>query len=74
MWTLVRTSVIQLWLTYDAVDKTLYINSKIGDFISFISTESGFGNIELRSGKPFVKVVSGHIEVDRFVVSGKVVE
>ena len=26
---------------YDAVDKTLYINSKIGDFISFISTESG---------------------------------
>lgn len=59
---------------YDAVDKTLYINSKIGDFISFISTESGFGNIELRSGKPFVKVVSGHIEVDRFVVSGKVVE
>ena len=30
--------------------------------------------IELRSGKPFVKVVSGHIEVDRFVVSGKVVE
>lgn len=35
---------------YDAVDKTLYINSKIGDFISFISTESGFGNIELRSG------------------------
>ena len=59
---------------YDAVDKTLYINSKIGDFISFISTESGFGNVELRSGKPFVKVVSGHIEVDRFVVSGKVVE
>lgn len=35
---------------YDAVDKTLYINSKIGDFISFISTESGFGNVELRSG------------------------
>ena len=59
---------------YDAVDKTLYINSKIGDFISFISTESGFGNVELRSGKPFVKVVSGHIEVDRFIVSGKVVE
>lgn len=56
---------------YDAVDKTLYIDSKIGDFISFISTESGFGNVELRSGKPLLTVVAGNIEVDKFVVSGK---
>lgn len=54
---------------YDAVDKTLYIDSKIGDFVSFISTDSGFGNVELRSGKPSLNVVSGKIEVNRFVVT-----
>lgn len=56
---------------YDAVDKTLYVDSKIGDFVCFISTETGFGNVELRFGKPYIDVVSGHIEVDRFVVLGK---
>lgn len=56
---------------YDAVDKTLYVDSKIGDFVCFISTETGFGNVELRFGKPYIDVVSGHIEVDRFVVFGK---
>lgn len=54
---------------YDAVDKTLYIDSKIGDFVSFISTGSGFGNVGLKRGKPFVKVVSGKIDIETFVVS-----
>ena len=44
-------------------------NKNYGNFVQ--QSESGFGNVELRSGKPFVKVVSGHIEVDRFIVSGK---
>jgi hypothetical protein len=33
---------------YDAVDRTLTIDSKIGDFKCFISTETGFGNEEWR--------------------------
>ena len=36
---------------YDAVDKTLYIDSKIGDFTSFISTATGFGNVSLKAGQ-----------------------
>lgn len=56
---------------YDAVDKTLYIDSKVGDFTSFISTEKGFGTVSLKAGKPSLKVYSGSITVDKVVVSGK---
>ena len=38
---------------YDAVDKTLYIDSKVGDFTSFLSTETGFGKIGLKNSEPF---------------------
>jgi len=55
---------------YDAVDKTLYVNSKIGDFTSFISTETGFGNVGLKDGKPFLNVVYGKIEPQKVIVSG----
>ncbi|HLO58485.1 MAG TPA: GH116 family glycosyl hydrolase [Bacteroidales bacterium] len=59
-----------LW--YDALDKTLYIDSKIGiDFKCFISTESGFGLAGLKRGKPFLDVRYGKIDVERVVVSGK---
>jgi len=55
-------------LVYDAVDRTLYINSRLGDnFQCFISTETGYGLAGLRKGEPFLEVVSGNIEVDRFV-------
>ena len=55
-------------LFYDAVDRTLYIDSRLGDnFQCFISTETGFGLAGLRKGEPFLEVVSGNIEVDRFV-------
>lgn len=54
---------------YDAVDKTLYIDSKIGDFVSFISTSTGFGNVGLKRGKPFVTAVLEKIDVETFVVS-----
>ena len=50
---------------YDAVDKTLYIDSKIGDFTSFISTATGFGNVSLKAGKATLDVVYGKIEVDK---------
>ena len=53
-------------LFYDAVDKTLYINSHIGDnFQCFISTESGYGLAGLRNGEPFLEVVFGTIEVEQ---------
>ena len=40
-------------IRYDAVDKILYIDSRIGDdFTSFLSTETGFGNVGLKKG-PF---------------------
>ncbi|RPI45546.1 MAG: hypothetical protein EHM46_01610, partial [Bacteroidetes bacterium] len=55
-------------LFYDAVDRTLYINSQIGDdFGCFLSTATGYGVAGLRKGEPFLEVVSGTIGVDRFV-------
>jgi uncharacterized protein (DUF608 family) len=56
---------------YDAVDKALYIDSKIGDFTSFLSTASGFGNVSLKAGKPVLKTVYGKIDVAKIIVSGK---
>lgn len=56
---------------YDAVDQIMYIDSKVGDFSSFFSTESGFGNVGLKGGKPFYNGVSGDLKIKNFVVSGK---
>jgi len=54
-------------LRYDALDRTLHINSRIGnDFQCFLSTETGFGMAGLKNGEPFINVVSGTIEVDEF--------
>ena len=58
---------------FDAVEKTLYIDSKIGDFTSFLSTETGFGTVSLRNGKPTVDVVCGTIPIKKTLVSGKAV-
>lgn len=56
---------------YDALDKKLYIDSRIGDFTSFLSTATGFGTVTLRSGKPSLKVEYGTIVVNQAVVAGK---
>ena len=62
-------------LRYDAVDRTLFINSKIGDnFKCFLSTEAGFGLAGLKDGKPFVEIKMGEIPVERCVVSGKILK
>jgi hypothetical protein len=59
-------------LRYDAIDKTLFIDSKIGDnFRCFISTETGFGTAGLKNGKPFVEMKSGDLDVEQVIVSGK---
>jgi hypothetical protein len=59
-------------IRYDATDQTLYIDSRIGNnFTSFLSTNSGFGNVGLKGGKPFVEVKYGTIPVKKCVVGGK---
>lgn len=55
---------------YDAVNRTLLIDSRIGDFTGFLSTASGFGNVGLKNGNPFLNVVYGKINVEKIVVSG----
>jgi len=55
---------------YDAVDHILYVDSKIGDFESFISTETGFGNVSLISGKASLNMVYGNLDVKKIIVSG----
>ena len=58
-------------IRYDAVDGTLYIDSQIGnDFTSFLSTNTGFGNVGLKNGKPFVDVKYGSINVKKCMISG----
>lgn len=57
-------------IRYDAVDRTLYIDSQIGDFTSFISTATGFGNVGLKSGKPFIDMKYGSMDVRKCLVSG----
>jgi uncharacterized protein (DUF608 family) len=57
---------------YDAVEKILYINSRVGDsFRSFLATDGGFGTVGLKAGKPFLDVKMGKIEVERTVVSNE---
>ena len=56
---------------YDAVEKTLYVNSHVGDFTTFLSAETGFGNVELKQGKVSVNMVYGKLDVKKIVVDGK---
>jgi uncharacterized protein (DUF608 family) len=56
---------------YDAVDKTLYVDSKVGDFTSFLSTATGFGNVSYHNGKVDLKVVYGSIPVGKVIIGRK---
>jgi hypothetical protein len=57
---------------YDAVDKILHVDSRVGDnFRCFLATETGFGSVGLREGKPFVEMKSGDLKVEKIVVSGE---
>jgi uncharacterized protein (DUF608 family) len=53
---------------YDALNQVMYIDSRIGDFTSFISTATGFGNVSLKNGKPSLNVVYGDITVKEFLI------
>jgi len=54
---------------YDTVAQELFIKSRKSDFISFLSTETGFGNVGMKNGKPFIDVVYGEITVKNYVVT-----
>ena len=56
---------------YDAVDKTLYIDSKIGDFTSFVSTNSGFGTVSLKGKELSLNMAEGKLEIDKVIISGE---
>jgi hypothetical protein len=53
---------------YDAVDQVMYIDSHIGDFTSFISTNTGFGNVGLKNGHPFFNIAYGDLNIKKFIV------
>jgi uncharacterized protein (DUF608 family) len=57
---------------YDAVAKTLYIDSQVGDnFRSFLSTATGYGTVGLKGGRPFVDIKGGEIDIRHVFVSGE---
>lgn len=56
---------------FDAVDKKLYVDSRVGDFTSFLATDSGFGNVHWKAGKLSVEVLYGEIPVQKVVIAGK---
>jgi uncharacterized protein (DUF608 family) len=57
---------------FDAVTRTLYVDSKVGDFTTFLSTQSGFGLVSLTGSNVSVKQVYGNIPVSKVNLSGTV--
>jgi hypothetical protein len=53
---------------YDAVDKILYVDSQVGDFKSFLSTEYGFGTVNFENGEAKLDVAFGDIPVKEIVI------
>ena len=53
---------------YDAVTKTLHVNSRMGDFTCFLSTATGFGTVTYKGGKIGLNVVYGAIDVKEKIV------
>lgn len=57
---------------YDAVDKVLYLKPSLaGDFQAFLSTETGYGQVGVKDGKPFLEVKAGKIPVSSIQYSAK---
>jgi uncharacterized protein (DUF608 family) len=53
---------------YDAVDQSLYVDSRIGNFTSFLSTATGFGNVIYKNGLVKVVVRYGKIPVKQIII------
>ncbi len=58
-------------LRYDAVDKTLYVNSKVGDFVCFLSAATGFGTVTYKGGKVTTNIVHGTIDINKTIISNQ---
>ncbi|WP_436488510.1 GH116 family glycosyl hydrolase [Chitinophaga sp. ARDCPP14] len=58
---------------YDAVDKAIHIDSKIGDFSSFLATDKGFGTVSWKKGVPSLTVAYGTIPAIHAIVGGKTI-
>lgn len=58
-------------LRYDAVERSLHVDSKIGDFTGFLAVAEGFGTVTLKQGKVSLKIFSGNIPVEEVILSGK---
>ena len=56
---------------YDAVSQTLYVDSRVGDFRSFLCTNTGYGTVVFKDGKAMIEVTSGQIPVSNIVISQK---
>jgi uncharacterized protein (DUF608 family) len=54
---------------YDAVTKTLYVRTQVGNFTSFLSTDTGFGNVIYQNGRATLKVAYGKIDVQHVRVA-----
>lgn len=59
-------------MRFDAVTQTLYVDSKVGNFTSFISTETGFGSVSFTDGKVSLNIVQGTVPVQKVSIGGKV--
>jgi uncharacterized protein (DUF608 family) len=54
---------------YDALTKTLYAaKNNANSYKTFLSTATGYGNVVMDNGKITVKVISGKIDIERYVV------
>lgn len=56
-------------VTYDAVTRTLSVHSRVGDFTTFLSTGTGFGNVTYQNGKVRVNVAYGRIDVQHIQIN-----
>ena len=52
---------------YDNLTKTMHLAPKVpGDFACFISTATGYGHVGIKDGEPYVSVIRGSIDVERW--------
>jgi uncharacterized protein (DUF608 family) len=56
-------------LRYDAIDKCLHLDTKVGDFRAFLSTNTGYGTVEWKNGKAEVDVKAGKIEIVKIIAN-----
>jgi hypothetical protein len=57
-------------LTYDAVDRKMTIDSRVGDdFTSFICTQSGWGNVSSEDNEILLKVEHGYLDLQELHIA-----